>query len=295
MNLEAYSAEKVSKINDSLKVLLQPNDSNAAVLYAAMNYSVFAGGKRLRPLMFLAVLDTLGEKCENYLPFAAALEMMHTYSLIHDDLPAMDDDDMRRGRPTCHKVYGEAQAILAGDALLTHAFCAMLQIRPFVQPDKLLQAIDEVAYLMGLGGMVAGQSEDITAEGKSVSIEKLRLINMQKTGAAFTASIISAAILAGATREEMDCLSRYSECLGLAYQITDDILDVIGEEEVLGKSINSDAKNNKTTYPLILGIDASRTLAESAVEEAVLSLEPLGEKANILREMTKYFLPQRQK
>ena len=295
MDLEKYCENKAQKVNETLAMLLKAPEDNNSVLYDAMNYSIFAGGKRLRPIMFLSVLEVLGEKSDNYLSFAAGLEMIHTYSLIHDDLPAMDDDDMRRGRPTCHKVYGEAQAILAGDALLTHAFCAMLQIRPFVNPDALLEALDEVSYLMGLGGMVAGQSEDIAVEGKNVSIEKLRNINMQKTGAAFMAAIVSAAILAGAEQAELEALRKYGDYLGQAYQITDDILDITGEENVLGKNINSDAKNNKTTYPMILGIQGSKILAESAVAEAVAALEPLGKKADILRDLSAYFLPQRQK
>lgn len=295
MQIEVANAEKINKINETLTMLLKPTEGNAPVLYEAMNYSVGAGGKRLRPLVFLCTLEALGEDYNNYLPFAAALELIHTYSLIHDDLPAMDDDDMRRGCPSCHKVYGEAQAILAGDALLTHAFSAMLQIRPFVQAERLLSAVDEVAYLMGPCGMAAGQSEDIAIEGQGVSIEKLRSVNMLKTGAAFTAAIVSAALLAGADRKTVNCLRSYSECLGLAYQITDDILDVIGDAEVLGKSIKSDVKNNKITYPLLVGVDASRQMAAAAVEEAIACLKPMGGKAKPLIAMTEYFLPQREK
>ncbi|MCL2817475.1 MAG: polyprenyl synthetase family protein, partial [Clostridiales bacterium] len=227
MDIAKYFSEKAGEVNACLDELLpRPNgERKEDVLFEAMRYSVFAGGKRLRPALFLAVLRLFGLENKAYLPFACGLEMIHTYSLIHDDLPAMDNDDLRRGRPTSHKVFGEAQAILAGDALLTHAFCVMLKAAVAAQPQRLLAAVDYVAWQSGIGGMVAGQSADIVCEGRELSEEELRYIHERKTGALFCASVVSAALLAGAREEEIASLSAYAQKLGLVFQIADDILD----------------------------------------------------------------------
>ena len=285
-----YLRSKKNQVEEALNVILPPAAGYGSVMFEAMRYSVFASGKRLRPCLFLATLEALGKHSANFLPFAAALEMIHTYSLIHDDLPAMDNDDLRRGKPTCHKVYGEAQAILAGDALLTYAFNAMLQVRPFTKEGLLLDAVDEVAASAGIKGMVIGQVADILWEGKVLSREEMEFIHLHKTGALFRASIISAAYLGEADEVQRVALTEYAYQLGLAFQITDDILDIVGDEAKLGKPIGSDAKNTKTTYPALYGLEEAKKLAFVAANRAKTALEPLGAKAEMLKNFPSYFV-----
>lgn len=252
----------------------------------AMEYSLMAGGKRLRPILLMATAETLGQKGYNYLPVACGLEMIHTYSLIHDDLPCMDNDDYRRGRLTNHKVFGEAMALLAGDGLLTLAFEVMLEQRN-VKPEALVETVREMAMCAGNFGMVGGQALDLDAEGKQISAEELRKLHAGKTGALFIAAIRGGAHLAEATDEELRCLTKFADLLGLAFQITDDILDVTSTTEELGKPVGSDAKNEKSTYVSLYGLEAAQALAAKTCDEAMQCLEPFGEKAWALREITK--------
>jgi geranylgeranyl diphosphate synthase type II len=291
MDIKKYFQEKTSLINEQLDCLLPKPDLKPQILHQAMRYSVFAGGKRLRPVLFLATLEALDYRETDLLPFACALELIHTYSLIHDDLPAMDNDDFRRGLLTCHKKFGEAQAILAGDALLTYSFNLMLAVREKrAAPERLLQAIDEVASRAGLKGMIIGQVTDIESENKDISLEELKFIHRNKTGALICAAVRSAAILSGADEKTLEKLTGYAENLGIAFQITDDILDVIGDEKKLGKPVGSDAKKRKATYPSLLGLEKSRALAEEAVNRALWFLEDMTSSADPLREIGKTVL-----
>lgn len=252
----------------------------------AMAYSLLAGGKRIRPILLMATAEALGVKGYNYLPVACGLEMIHTYSLIHDDLPCMDDDDYRRGRLTNHKVYGEAMAVLAGDGLLTLAFEVMLEQKN-VDPAALIETVREMAMCAGNFGMVGGQGLDLEYEGQQITPEQLRTLHSGKTGALFIAAVRGGAHLAGAGEQELLALTKFADLLGLAFQITDDILDVTGTEEELGKPIGSDEKNHKSTYVSLYGLDAAKELAEKTVAEALQCLEMFGENAEPLREITR--------
>ena len=252
----------------------------------AMEYSLMAGGKRIRPILLMAAAEAVGSKGYNYLPVACGLEMIHTYSLIHDDLPCMDDDDYRRGRLTNHKVYGEAMAVLAGDGLLTLAFEVMLEQKN-VEPAALIETVREMAMCAGNFGMVGGQGLDIEFEGKDITPEQLRKLHAGKTGALFIAAIRGGAHLAGATHEQLLALTKFADLLGLAFQITDDILDVEGTAEELGKPVGSDEKNHKCTYVSLYGLEAGHELAEKTVNEALECLTMFGENAEPLRQITK--------
>lgn len=252
----------------------------------AMAYSLLAGGKRIRPVLLMATAEALGVKGYNYLPVACGLEMIHTYSLIHDDLPCMDDDDYRRGRLTNHKVFGEAMAVLAGDGLLTLAFEVMLEQKN-VDPSVLIETVREMAMCAGNFGMVGGQGLDLENEGKSISAEELRKMHAGKTGALFIAAVRGGAHLAGANEQELLALTKFADLLGLAFQITDDILDVEGTTEALGKPAGSDEKNHKSTYVSLYGLEAAKALAEKTVAEALECLEMFGENAEALREITR--------
>lgn len=288
-----YLQEKQNVIETALKGAVQPHNKNAQIIYDAMEYSLLAGGKRLRPALFLTVLESFGKDIEKYIDFACALEMIHTYSLIHDDLPAMDNDDLRRGKPTNHKVFGEDYAILAGDGLLTHSFSKMLGTAlnlPTEDYSLLVKAVNYVSLAAGLEGMLTGQVLDINAEGRNITLDELKLIHKYKTGALFSCAIVSAGILAGASESELVCLKEYADKFGIAFQIIDDILDVIGDEESLGKPVGSDEKNGKQTYPYFLGLEGAKEAAKEASEAAVDALKPLGEKGNNLKELAIYLL-----
>ena len=252
----------------------------------AMAYSLLAGGKRIRPILLMATAEALGVKGYNYLPVACGLEMIHTYSLIHDDLPCMDDDDYRRGRLTNHKVYGEAMALLAGDGLLTLAFEVMLEQKN-TDPKALIETVREMAMCAGSFGMVGGQALDLENEGKEITAEELRKMHAGKTGALFIAAVRGGAHLAGANDKELLALTRFADLLGLAFQITDDILDVTGTAEELGKPVGSDEKNHKSTYVSLYSLEGAQQLAEKTTAEALACLEMFGEKADALREITK--------
>lgn len=291
MQLREYMGSIKCLVEGRLDQLLpEAPDSPEAVLYRAMRYSVLGGGKRLRPIIFLATCDLFGLKQDLFLDFACALEMLQTYSLIHDDLPAMDNDDYRRGRLTCHKVFGEAQAILAGDALLTQAFKLMLSLDDEVDRGLLCQAVGQIAWLLGLGGMVRGQAADMALTGQDPNLSLLQYIHYHKTGAFFQAAITSGAIFGQASPREMEALGAYSEKIGLLFQVVDDILDVAGDEQVLGKPPGSDKRNSKITYPSLIGLGEARGLAEKMAEEAREKLEIFGNRAWFFSQLTDYLL-----
>ena len=258
-------------------------------LARAMEYSLFSGGKRLRPVLLMAAADAVNGTGENFLTTASAVEMIHTYSLIHDDLPAMDDDDYRRGKLTNHKVFGEATAILAGDALLTLAF-EVLTRQKNTTYTAILSVIREISTAAGAGGMVGGQVIDLESEGKIIDMATLKKMHLGKTGALFKAAIRSGAILANANRIQLAALSSYAENFGLAFQITDDILDVTGDEKNLGKPVGSDAKNHKSTYVTLTSLETAKKIACDAVEAAVDALKVFGDEADFLREMVRYLV-----
>ena len=258
-------------------------------LLQAMEYSLMAGGKRMRPILLMAAADSINGSGEKFITVADALEMIHTYSLIHDDLPAMDDDDYRRGKLTNHKVFGEAMAILAGDALLTLAFEVVLRQRD-VAPEILTAVLREIGTAAGMSGMVGGQVIDLRSEGVKIDLATLKRMHMGKTGALFKAAIRSGAILAQAPDEKLNALTRYAENFGLAFQITDDILDVTGDEKILGKATGSDAKNFKSTYVTLTSLDDAKRYAQAAVDEALNALENFGTEADFLRELVQYLI-----
>lgn len=255
----------------------------------AMGYSLSAGGKRLRPLLVLLACEACGGEVEAALPAACAIEMIHTYSLIHDDLPAMDDDDLRRGRPTNHVVYGEALAILAGDGLLTLAFEIVARD---VQPAQVAAACcADLAHAAGMAGMVGGQVADLEAEGRKVSnVEELEAIHRRKTGALLASSLTMGARIARADSNLIERLGQFGRCLGLAFQITDDLLDVRGDQQALGKAVKKDASRGKLTYPTLLGIEESESRAQSLIAEACRCLEPLGERRRRLESLAHFVL-----
>jgi geranylgeranyl diphosphate synthase type II len=257
-----------------------------------MNYSLFAGGKRLRPILALAGAEAAGGRAADALPLACSLELIHTYSLIHDDLPSMDDDDLRRGKPTSHRVFGEGLAILAGDALLTDAFrlLARLDLMRNVPPATRLRVIYHVAHAAGSAGMVGGQVMDITCLRKKVDRHLLEYIHSHKTGALIAASVYAGGLIGGASPKAGQALSSYGEKLGLAFQITDDLLDIHGEPRKLGKSVRKDQAQGKATYPAFFGVRESRWLAEALLNEAIAHLKFFNQKADPLREIARFIL-----
>ncbi|AJF07932.1 polyprenyl synthetase family protein [Geoalkalibacter subterraneus] len=292
MDLKAYLKQKAALVDEAIMRYLPAPDTMPAKLHQAMRYSVMAGGKRVRPVLMLAACAAVGGNEKNALPAACAMEMIHTYSLIHDDLPAMDDDDFRRGRPTNHKVYGEATAILAGDALLTEAFILLsdARINSDVPPEVLLRVCSTIARCAGSMGMVGGQVVDMESEGKEIDFPTLEYIHTHKTGALILAAIQSGALIGGADEKTFDALKRYGGAVGLAFQVADDILDVVGDSQALGKSAGRDHARGKNTYPALIGLDASRSRARDLVNVAHQAIEPLGEAAEPLRAIASYII-----
>lgn len=263
-----------------------------AILNQSMYYSLIGGGKRIRPVLALASAVAVGGDPETVLPAAVSLELIHTYSLIHDDLPAMDNDDYRRGRLSNHKVFGEANAILAGDALLTYAF-ELLADPGTAQPERQLRIIREVAVAAGKDGMVGGQVADIAGEGKTLKLYEIEEIHKGKTGALLTASARLGGILAGGTEKQVKALSNYAEALGLAFQIKDDILDVVGNSERLGKPAGSDLRQGKATYVSLLGLEGAENQLHDQILKAQSALKPFNEGATFLSQLAN-FIEQRQ-
>ncbi|MEN8779655.1 MAG: polyprenyl synthetase family protein [Desulfobacterales bacterium] len=289
-DLKTYLQSKQQQVNDRLVRLLPPAASSR--IADAMGYSVMAGGKRLRPVLCLASTEAVDGRSEDALIAAVALELIHTYSLIHDDLPAMDDDALRRGKPTCHVAFDEATAILAGDALLTLAFQLLASQKGTagVPADRQLQVIHVVAAAAGYEGMIGGQMADIASQGHRIALSKLEQLHLMKTGALINAAIKTGAILGGGTLEQIQHLDSYAQNLGLAFQITDDILNVEGDPALLGKAVGTDEQKKKSTYPALLGLEESRKLAANRVKEALQSLEYFNKKADPLRAVAQYVI-----
>ncbi|KUO78137.1 MAG: geranyl transferase [Desulfosporosinus sp. BRH_c37] len=262
------------------------------ILNQSMHYSLIGGGKRIRPVLALASAESVGGDPETILPVAISLELIHTYSLIHDDLPAMDNDDYRRGRLSNHKVFGEANAILAGDALLTYAF-ELLADPGVGQPERQLRIIREVAVAVGKDGMVGGQVADVAGEGQMLTLGEIEKIHKGKTGALLTASARLGGILAGGTEQQVRALTDYAQALGLAFQIKDDILDVVGNSEILGKPAGSDFRQGKSTYVSLLGLEGAEYQLHAQIQKAQAALKPLDEGAIFLSELA-YYIEQRQ-
>lgn len=276
-------------VEAALARALREEEALDARLAESMRYSLLAGGKRLRPILLMAAADAAGGDGEAYLTSACAIEMIHTYSLIHDDLPSMDDDDYRRGKLTNHKVYGAGLATLAGDALLTLAFETLTR-QEGVSAETLVRVVREVSEAAGPNGMVGGQSIDLASEGKQIGRDALRRMHMAKTGALFRASVRAGAILAGASGAALGALTDYAEAFGLAFQITDDILDVTGDEAALGKPVGSDARHEKSTYVSLTSLDEARRLAQEARARAGEALRPLGARAAFLDGLAAYLV-----
>jgi geranylgeranyl diphosphate synthase type II len=292
LNLQAYLSVKIELVNKGLKELLHGEEEYPQNLHRAMHYSLFAGGKRIRPVLVLAAVEAAGGRPEEALNTACAFECVHTYSLIHDDLPAIDNDDMRRGRPTCHKAFGEAVAILAGDALLTAAF-ELVAATKTSDPSRVIKVITELSKASGSAGMIGGQMVDIESEGIEVPFPVLEYIHIHKTGELILAAVRSGAIMGGAGQKEIDALSRYGKSIGLAFQIADDILDVAGSADEMGKNTGGDEKKGKATYPSLIGLDESRKRAEELVAIALKALEGFDEKADPLRAIARYIVQRR--
>jgi geranylgeranyl diphosphate synthase type II len=294
MDINRYLQEKKERVNSALERYFPKKEELTSNLYKAMQHSLFAGGKRIRPILSIASFEAAGGKGERILPFACALEMIHTYSLIHDDLPAIDNDDYRRGKPTCHKVFGEAIAILAGDGLLTEAFRLMTNQtgKEHSSSDEalVLDLISEVAQAAGVLGMVGGQVVDIESEGKAVDLPTVQYIHTHKTGAMILASVRVGAKLGGARETLLKALTCYGESLGLAFQVADDILNVEGKAALMGKKTGSDLSKGKATYPSVLGVEESKKRARELVHLAVDALKPLGPEADPLREIARFII-----
>jgi len=321
MDIQNYLKEKRELIDSYLKSYFSVT-RKPSVLYEAMRYSLFAGGKRIRPILALASYETCGGDPKDIIPYASALELIHTYSLIHDDLPAMDNDELRRGKPTSHKIFGEAMAILAGDALLTEAFCMLSSMEvqssklrveslpPFNSPltkggdrgvtelrtpnsEQILNIVREVSLAAGASGMVGGQAQDILSENLKPDKDTLHFIHLHKTAALIATSVKMGPILAGSDNDIMNALTRYGENIGLVFQIVDDILDIKGNSIELGKSAGSDKRKRKMTYPSLLGIEGSQQTAQDLISEAINALHIFSSEADPLREIARYLIKRR--
>lgn len=290
MNLTTRLEKHRTRLEKHLERLLPPEDTPPYTIHRAMRYSVLGGGKRIRPILCLESAAAVSDRTTGVEDLACAIEFIHTYSLIHDDLPALDNDDLRRGRPTCHKKFSEAIAILAGDALLTLAFEILGRMqRP--DPYRRTQIIRELATAAGTrGGMIAGQVADLEAEGKKVSAQQLEAIHRSKTGALIRAAVRAGALFTATRGRPFEHLSRFGEKLGLAFQIVDDILDVRSSTARLGKVAHKDTRRRKATYPSVHGVEESRQLANTLVEEACAELKTFGPRGAPLREIARYLL-----
>jgi geranylgeranyl diphosphate synthase, type II len=293
VDLKTYLETRKALVDAALDGVLPPETAEPTKVHQAMRYSVLAPGKRLRPILVIAGAEAVGGRAETVLDTACALELIHTYSLIHDDLPAMDDDDYRRGRLTNHKVFGEAMAILAGDALLTLAFRLIAHNAGRIAPAAVGEVVAEVADAAGTDGMVGGQVVDIESEGKVISAEMLDYIHLRKTAALIRASLRVGALLVGGTTTQVDAISLAGQSLGLAFQIVDDILDVEGSLAELGKSAGSDERKQKATYPALHGLPTSKRRAREMIDETKRLLEPLGPAAETIRALADYVLERR--
>jgi geranylgeranyl diphosphate synthase type II len=283
-------------VEDALSRALPDESAWPATIHRAVRYSLFAGGKRMRPLLVLAAGETVGGSPEDVLPLAVAVEMVHTYSLIHDDLPCMDDDDLRRGKPTSHKVFGEAIAVLAGDALLTRAFHVLAEVPPHWDGERLKRRVQALALLgeaAGTAGLIGGQVEDLESEGRRVAPQSLERLHRAKTGALLEASVRGGALLGGASAEDLARLGRYAEAVGLAFQVVDDILDATEGADQLGKTAGKDEAAAKATYVRVHGMEGARRIAADLLARAESALEPMGPRAEPLRELARLIVRRR--
>ncbi len=291
-SLKAYLSERREAVDAALERFLPSASAPTPKLLEAMRYSVFSGGKRLRPILALTAYELTGGEGDAVLAPACATEFIHTYSLIHDDLPAMDDDDTRRGRPTCHKAFDEATAILAGDALLPLAF-EIVAREGRLTPERRLAVVAELAAANGLGGMVGGQVADIEGEGTAVTIEAVEFIHLNKTARPLRAAVLVGALAAGAPSDDVAALSAFGEKMGLAFQIADDLLDVTGTEEEMGKAVGKDEGRGKLTYPAAVGVSGATARAKELTEEALAALDVFGDRAWALREIARFVVERR--
>ncbi len=293
-NLKKYLSQKQAIIDKMLDEIINHNPSClSSRIVSAMNHSIMAGGKRLRPILCISACEVVGGSEEKCLTTACAIEMIHTYSLIHDDLPAMDNDDLRRGKPTCHIAFDEATAILSGDALLTLGFQVLSQKSndlPEEDGFKRLDIIHQIAVAAGYKGMIAGQMLDILSEGKKLDLEELKQLHLAKTGALIEASIYSGAVLGGGTESQIEKLLEYGNNIGLAFQVTDDILNIEGDSDVMGKSVGTDHNRDKSTYPALIGLSASKQFATTLIDSAVRALEVFDMEAEPLRAIARYVI-----
>jgi geranylgeranyl diphosphate synthase, type II len=290
-NPDFFEADR-AEVESTLETLLPPESEAPSVIHRAMRYSVFAGGKRIRPILCLEAARIFSDPPRGVLPVACALEFIHTYSLIHDDLPALDNDDLRRGRPTNHKVFGDAMAILAGDALLTRAFEVLG--RAELSAERRASLVREIATAAGtVNGMVGGQVADVEAGGKPIDAAMLEYIHRSKTAALIRASAASGAIAGGAENADIERLRRFGENIGLAFQVVDDILDVEGSSATLGKTAGKDASQQKATYPALYGLEKSRETAHRFLQQAHAELAPFAARAQRLHELADYLVARR--
>jgi geranylgeranyl diphosphate synthase type II len=289
MDFSHYWASRQKKVEAALNAFLPPATTKPTTIHRAMRYSIFAGGKRLRPILCVATAEVLGAKPEPALPLACAVECIHTYSLIHDDLPALDNDDLRRGKPTCHVVYGEDIAILAGDALQTQAYEVLARMH--CPADRAIAIVGEIARATGtVGGMIGGQVMDLEGENVTPTAQMVETIHRAKTGALITVAIVSGGIYAGATPEQVERLRSFGSKAGLAFQIVDDVLDMTQNSEELGKTAGKDTATQKATWPAVYGIEKSEQMAQELIHEAFSALAPFGEAAAPLKAVAHYLV-----
>lgn len=293
LSLSEYLADQVQIVDGMLERWVPDETVNPSSIHRAMRYSLFAGGKRIRPILAMASGHAISGNPVGIENAACTLELVHTYSLVHDDLPALDNDDLRRGRPTCHKVFGDAIAILAGDALLTLAFEVLSRLRE-IHPDRKIRLVEELSRAAGtVGGMIGGQVNDIEGERQEPTAALLDSIHRAKTGALLRASVRMGAIYAGAGDEELAALSEYGEHIGLAFQIVDDVLDVEESSEALGKTAGKDQAQHKITFPAVYGLERSRNMAEEERQAAHAALAKLGERSDRLRQIADFVVNRR--
>lgn len=290
-NLKSYLNKKVKQVNGVLQDILQES-SNSSRILKAMKYALMAGGKRIRPVLCIAAAEAVGNESPNVLKAACALEVVHTYSLIHDDLPAMDDDDLRRGKPTCHIAFDEATAILAGDALLTLAFQILSSIECKTRIDmvRLLRIIHTISSAAGYKGMIEGQMRDLSSENSRLDIEDLSTMHALKTGALIEASVNTGILLGGGSEKQIQQLGIYATNIGLAFQVTDDILNVEGDAELMGKAIGTDEIRNKSTFPSLLGINESKIFKKKLINNALQALDNFDSRSDPLRAIASYII-----
>lgn len=288
-DLKQYLEARRLTVEEALEVALPQQDGPETRVVEAMRYSLFAGGKRLRPILCLAASEAVGGALRAAMPAGCALEMIHTYSLIHDDLPAMDDDDLRRGKPTNHKVFGEAIAILAGDGLLTEAFVLLSDYNSLL-PERAVQVIGVIAEAASYRGMVGGQVVDILSQNKRADLETVQQMHSRKTAALIAAATESGALAGKGSEAQVAALARYGRAIGLAFQIADDILDIEGDTELLGKTTGADEARGKVTYPAAVGLERSRQAANEMVNDALAALEGFDDRANPLRSLANYII-----